>query len=153
MINNIVYVCKGAHHPALFCDYLASDQFSWIVGHPPQSLLHHGVLHCRYKVRYRLNFGKCTVRLMSKNELINLPKTKFSVEICNNSPCFTSTTTTTSLGSESSSHFIVFVKFERPQRCVTPGQCVSTATQNFFLFIRKEKLNACLFSLQIYCFV
>jgi tRNA-specific 2-thiouridylase len=131
MVNNIVYVCKGALHPALFCDYLASNEFTWIAGHPPPSLLRHGFLKCQYKVRYRLNFGVCTVHLLSQDELCDLPKTKFSMEICNSFSRATATVTmaTPSLMSssplpESKTSSAVLVKFERPQRCVTPGQFV-----------------------------
>jgi tRNA U34 2-thiouridine synthase MnmA/TrmU len=136
-VNNIVYVCKGAHHPALFCDYLVCSEFTWIAGEPPPLLLERGMLKCHYKVRYRLNWGSCTVRLIGTREFDELPKTKFFVEMISKRTSSSSSSSSTSSSSSSSpqhsehSHFrfnpqsLVLVQFDHPQRCVTPGQYVT----------------------------
>jgi tRNA-specific 2-thiouridylase len=61
--KNIVYVVDGANHPALFSDELTTRHFSWVGRAPPSELLQNGSLKFNYKVRYRLNYGSCTVYL------------------------------------------------------------------------------------------
>lgn len=61
--KNIVYVVDGANHPALFSDELTTRHFSWVGRDPPSELLQNGSLKCNYKVRYRLNYGSCSVYL------------------------------------------------------------------------------------------
>jgi tRNA U34 2-thiouridine synthase MnmA/TrmU len=39
MPKNIVYVCYGANHPALYCDSMAIRDIAWVLGSPPTSIM------------------------------------------------------------------------------------------------------------------
>lgn len=54
--KNIVYVERGALHPALYADYLIADKLTWIQEAP--QLPH----RCRAKIRYRQQDQACTIQ-------------------------------------------------------------------------------------------
>ena len=54
-MKNIVYVERGAFHPALFADELTADSLSWVDAPPP--------VRCTAKIRYRQQDQACTLAL------------------------------------------------------------------------------------------
>ncbi len=76
-LKNIVYVERGAFHPALFADELTADSLSWVDAPPP--------VRCTAKIRYRQQDQACTLAL-----------------------------------SNGEAH----VRFDIPQRAISPGQSV-----------------------------
>lgn len=66
--QNIVYVERGADHPALFADWLEAEETSWVTG-LPNALARGDELKVRAKVRYRQPDQDCRVRLNSDGRL------------------------------------------------------------------------------------
>ena len=55
--KNVVYVERGAEHPALYADYLVATELSWVSLTAPSPL----PLSCRAKVRYRQEDQACRI--------------------------------------------------------------------------------------------
>ncbi|MBS4166903.1 tRNA-specific 2-thiouridylase MnmA [Neochlamydia sp. AcF65] len=63
--RNVVYIERGAHHPALFCDELIACEASWVSPHGRPTL----PLACRAKVRYRQTDQACTIMTETDKQL------------------------------------------------------------------------------------
>lgn len=65
--RNRIYVARGESHPALFCDELYSDDFSWVAGVAPRELEIPGAsIECQAKARYRQKDAACRVSRMGE---------------------------------------------------------------------------------------
>jgi tRNA-specific 2-thiouridylase len=54
--QNVLYICQGQHHPALYKNGLLTEGFSWVLGQPPAT-----GFACTAKFRYRQADCPCTV--------------------------------------------------------------------------------------------
>ncbi len=63
--KNIVYVERGAEHPALFADYLIAQELTWVSGAAPKVL----PLKCRAKARYRQVDQDCEISVAGEGQI------------------------------------------------------------------------------------
>ena len=120
--NNIVWVCAGTHHPALYAKSLTVYKMNWILnGHIPDPLLQTSqqsssssssgivaTLHCQCRIRHLQSLTNCHVVWNRRRHRGN------------------TTTTTTNGGSGGSGdnhdHDVYTIYLDEPIRGITPGQ-------------------------------
>lgn len=78
MINRIVYVGQGRHHPALLTRTALLASPHWISEKHRKHLLIEGVLKCQYKARYRQEPKECHLYLSSNRFAPKFQPTKYS---------------------------------------------------------------------------
>jgi tRNA-specific 2-thiouridylase len=62
--RNVVHVCGGTHHPALYADSLTVIRINWIAGSPPPPLERTGSMRVRCRVRHLQPLIDCTLLLL-----------------------------------------------------------------------------------------
>jgi tRNA-specific 2-thiouridylase len=62
--RNVVFVERGARHPALYADSLTANEPSWVAGHAPSANF-----RCRAKIRYRQADQDCAVTVGADGKL------------------------------------------------------------------------------------
>ena len=67
--QNIVFVERGAEHPALFASELLASRFTWVTGAPTP-----GPFRCTAKIRYRQVDQLCTLYLEEGRVLFDTPQ-------------------------------------------------------------------------------
>lgn len=98
MATGTVTVAEGADHPALFKERLAAGGWHWVSGRPPEF-----PLRCRARIRYRQPLQSCTMLSGSPPSDARAPDTFVSDGF--RADAFE-------------------VRFDMPQRAVTPGQFI-----------------------------
>ena len=61
--RNVVRVCEGREHPALFTHSFVAEAPAWISGEPPRTLASGRPLHCHARIRYPGDLHACTVEV------------------------------------------------------------------------------------------
>lgn len=60
--DNVVWVCAGTHHPALYADIITVFEINWIIEEIPEKLMKKcGVLRCQCRVRHLQELTSCEV--------------------------------------------------------------------------------------------
>uniref|UniRef100_A0A7S2YCD8 tRNA-specific 2-thiouridylase MnmA-like C-terminal domain-containing protein n=1 Tax=Entomoneis paludosa TaxID=265537 RepID=A0A7S2YCD8_9STRA len=60
--NNVVWICAGTQHPALFAKHFTVHSFNWILETVPEPLLKlGGVLRCQCRIRHLQRLANCEV--------------------------------------------------------------------------------------------
>ena len=79
--SNVVYVCEGADHPALFTRDLMAQSPCWVSGRPPAALTAGTALRCEARIRHPGQRHACTIRAVGESDAHHTLRVSFDLPV------------------------------------------------------------------------